>query len=218
MTELCSTMKNHGSDKGLDWHNYTVLYDHLFQDHKDSIANVFELGLGSQNTGVFQSTMKPGQGYNPGASHRGWRDYFINANVWGGDIDPDILFSEDRIECFQVDQTDPDSIKALWDNFPDDLKFDFILDDGLHTLEGATIFFENSIHKLAPQGIYLIEDVQGAWEDNYLDYFEDVSDNHGMDFEFYRLPYQHNTTDNNIIVICHKSCDKYFDLLDSFNA
>ena len=113
MTELCSTMKNHGSDKGLDWHNYTVLYDHLFQDHKDSIANVFELGLGSQNTGVFQSTMKPGQGYNPGASHRGWRDYFINANVWGGDIDPDILFSEDRIECFQVDQTDPDSIKAI---------------------------------------------------------------------------------------------------------
>jgi len=218
MTDLCTTMKQHGSDKGLDWHNYTLLYDHMFQTDKDNFTNVFELGLGSQNTGVFQSTMQQGMGYNPGASHRGWRDYFTKAKVWGADIDPEILFTEDRIECFQVDQTDPDSVKALWQNFPVDIKFDFMLDDGLHTLEGARVFFENSIHKLADDGVYIIEDIQGHWETDYVDYFNKVSDDHGMDFEFYRLPYTQNNTDNNLIIISPSSCDKYFDLLDSYSG
>ena len=71
MTDLCTTMKQHGSDKGLDWHNYTLLYDHMFQADKDNFTNVFELGLGSQNTEVFQSTMQQDMGYNPGASNRG---------------------------------------------------------------------------------------------------------------------------------------------------
>ena len=217
MTNLCNIMKSNGSDKGLDWHNYTLLYDHLFKDDVDNFENVFELGLGTQNTS-YQSFMKTGQGYNPGASQRGWREYFTKANIWGADIDPDILFDDDRIQCFQVDQTDPDSIAKLWNNFDSDTKFDLILDDGLHTLLGAKVFFENSIHKLTDNGVYIIEDVQGHQEDMYVNYFEQVSDQYGMDFVFYDLPYNRNTTDNNIILISPSSCDKYFDLLDSYDS
>ena len=36
-TELCEIMKRNGSDKGLGWHNYTVIYDFLFNSKRKEI-------------------------------------------------------------------------------------------------------------------------------------------------------------------------------------
>ena len=47
----------------------------------------------------------------PGASLRVWRDYFPNAIIYGADIDKDILFAEERIKTFYIDQLDPVAIK-----------------------------------------------------------------------------------------------------------
>lgn len=44
---------------------------------------------------------------------RVWRDYFPNADVYGADIDKDVLREEQRIKTSHVDQTNEGSIKML---------------------------------------------------------------------------------------------------------
>ena len=66
----------------------------------------------------------------PGASLRVWRDYFPGANIFGADIDQDILFSENRVETFYLDQTSKESIDAMWRAIKIS-DFDLIIDDGL---------------------------------------------------------------------------------------
>lgn len=55
-TELCSIMQKYGSDKGHSqnkgWHNYTTLYSSLFTPIRNKEINIFELGLGTNNTDV----------------------------------------------------------------------------------------------------------------------------------------------------------------------
>ena len=35
-TDLCHIMTNNGSDKGNNWHNYTIYYDSIFFNIKDA--------------------------------------------------------------------------------------------------------------------------------------------------------------------------------------
>ena len=85
---------------------------------REEISNLLEIGLGSNNTDLVSSMGKEGK---PGASLRAFRDFCINAEVIGADIDKRILFKEDRIKTFYVDQTNNSSL----DNFKD--KFCLIL-------------------------------------------------------------------------------------------
>ena len=91
-----------------------------------------------------------------------WRDYFPNAEIYGADIDKDILFKSERIKTFHVDQLDPSSLEKMWKNINVD-NFDIIIDDGLHTLEAGICMFENSFNKLRNGGIYIIEDVDPSY-------------------------------------------------------
>ncbi len=159
ITPLCGIMNTFGSDKGdggkQGTHNYTTLYYALFKRVRFEPLYIFELGLGTNNTDV-PSNMGPlGQ---PGASLRGWREYFPNAQIYGADIDDRVLFQEDRIQTFACDQTDPQSIEQLWSNFPT-TSFDILIEDGLHTFDANVCFFEHSIHKVKPEGVYIIEDI-----------------------------------------------------------
>lgn len=151
-------MDKYGSDKGprvgnTTHHTYTPVYHELFKEMTDRALNVFELGLGTNNVN-FPANMGPNG--RPGASLRGWRDYFPNSSIYGGDIDKDILFEEDRIRTTYCDQTNPSVVRSMWESLPD---MDIIIDDGLHTFEANVTFFENSIHKLKPTGIFIIEDI-----------------------------------------------------------
>jgi hypothetical protein len=161
-TKLCEFMNAYGSDKGTSGGagNYTKLYNLLFKDIANNIKNVFEVGLGSNNIDV-PSNMGPNG--IPGASLRAWKAYFPNAKIYGADIDNKILFEEERIRTFFVDQYDENSIKDLWNNF-EGIEFDIMLDDGIHDVawtdnSGNINFFKNSIHKLKKSGFYIIEDV-----------------------------------------------------------
>ena len=116
---------------------------------------VFECGLGTNNPD-FQSNMTVNG--MPGASLRVWRDYFKNAQIYGADIDKDILFQEDRIKTYYVDQLNTPSIENMWKNIGIN-NFDIIIDDGLHTSDANVNLFINSINKLKKNGIYIIEDV-----------------------------------------------------------
>ena len=154
-TPLCEIMINQGSDKGGGWHNYTLVYNELLKSIKNKAKNVFELGLGTTNLHL-PSNM--GANGTSGASLKGWREYFTKANIFGADIDSEILFEEDRIKTFYCDQTSPESIGELWSKF-DSVQFDFLLEDGLHTYDANICFFENSIHKVKKGGLYVIEDI-----------------------------------------------------------
>ena len=176
MHALCDL---HGSDKGsalassprYPWppHTYADYYALRFGPAREKIQSVFECGVGTGNFG-FPANM--GKAYEPGASLRVWRDYFPNATVYGADIDADVLFSEERISTVFVDQTDESSINAMWSRIPIN-EFDLIVDDGLHEFRAGICLFENSSHRLARTGVWVIEDVTLSDAREYLAYFED---------------------------------------------
>lgn len=162
---LESLFSIHGSDKGWDgtshtpfaWapHNYADFYEFLFMARRNSVRTVVECGIGTNNTDVASNMTSTGK---PGASLRAWRDYFPHANIIGLDIDSRILFSEDRIQTFQVDQTDSEGVRRFWESSGIS-DVDIIIDDGLHTFEAGVSFFESSIERLHRAGIFIIEDV-----------------------------------------------------------
>ncbi len=160
-TELCEIMGRYGSDKGhinisSSPHNYTIFYYNLFKDIKNNNLRIFELGLGTNNINLPSNMGVDGK---PGASLYGWKEFFKNSNIFGADIDKNILFNTDRIKTFYCDQTNIDSIRNLWNEKELEENFDIIIEDGLHTFEANVCFFENSIHKLKKNGYYIIEDI-----------------------------------------------------------
>jgi hypothetical protein len=102
-----------------------------------------------------------------------WKDYFINSNIYGADIDKRILFSEDRIITDYMDQTNPKSVKDFWEKhniFPD-----IIIDDGLHEPHAAITLYENSIDRLKVGGVYIIENLVSHDLKFYYEYFGKTS-------------------------------------------
>lgn len=151
----------------------------MFAHCRESVRLVFECGLGTTNS-VFANNMGPAG--RPGASLRVWRDYFPNAIICGGDIDESILFSEERIRTFPVDQTSPLSVQRLWEAVGDS-GFDLIIDDGMHTFTAGSCLFENSFSRVRENGLYVIEDVAPADWDAYLRFFA----THGVHVELVRF-------------------------------
>ena len=144
----------HGSDKATS-HNYHLLYGTILRD-KDAIENIFELGLGTNQTDIV-STM--GAGGKPGASLRAFRDYCSNANVYGADIDKRILFKENRIQTYFVDQTDPKTFGDLLAELP--RTFDLVIDDGLHSPDANVESLRFGLGIVKKGGWVVIEDIAG---------------------------------------------------------
>ncbi len=176
--EIASLCDKYGSDKGevrqgehpYSWpsHNYSDFYSRIFWHCRNGVRNVFECGLGTNNPDLPSSMGILGK---PGASLRVWRDFFPNAMIYGADIDRDILFHENRIKTFYIDQLDPIAIENFWRTVDVDV-FDLMIDDGLHTFEAGSTLFLHSIDRLAPTGIYIIEDVSQKDLLCYQDFFK----------------------------------------------
>lgn len=169
---LSNLTKHYGSDKGSPvdddrsisgWqtHLYSDIYHMIFFGMRNSVQNVLEVGLGTNNEDVPSNMRSTG---SPGASLRAFRDYFPNACIYGADIDSRVLFEEDRIKTYYVDQTDKESIASMLWNIGVE-EFDIILDDGLHTAHAAINLLEHSFYKLKSNGIYIIEDVMYHWQE-----------------------------------------------------
>lgn len=165
-TSMCDLFQKNKSDKST-WHNYTTFYDCIFSKYIGKNINFFELGLGTNNLDV-PSNM--GSNGKPGASLYAFKEYFKNANIYGADIDKRILFQDDGIETYYVDQTNLDEVETLWSNFKN-LKFDIMIDDGLHEYSANITFFENSIRMLNDGGIYIIEDVTNDDFNKFTEYY-----------------------------------------------
>lgn len=168
----------YGSDKGSstediqhpsgwNFHKYTQIYDFILNGIRNTATDILECGIGTNNPNV-ESSM--GINGTPGASLRMWRDYFPNANIIGIDIDPGIMFKEERIETFVVDQADTRSINEFKNKI--DVKFDLILDDGLHAYHAQQNLFDNTFDLVKDGGLYIIEDC-GSSFDPLLNYLKD---------------------------------------------
>lgn len=140
----------HNSDKSSP-HRYHILYNVILKD-RENIKNVLEVGLGTNNPGII-STM--GVGGSPGASLRAFKEYLPNANIYGLDIDKDILFEEERIKTYFVDQTDARTFNQL--DLPND--FDLIIDDGLHSPNANLTTLLYGLTKVKIGGYVVIEDI-----------------------------------------------------------
>lgn len=161
-------------------HTFTDYYEQLFYGKELEVRHVLEIGIGTDNLDI---TSNMGPLAKPGASLRMWRDFFPNAIIYGADIDPNVLFSEERIKTYKLDQTNVDDIKEFYSNLQD-IKFDLIVDDGLHRFNAGTTLFLNSITQLSNTGTYVIEDVT---HDNLIKYESFFSDyNYNVKFiKFY---------------------------------
>ena len=194
-SSLAELMNHYGSDKGgkNNHHNYADYYSEIFFNKKNQVKNFLEIGLGTNNVN-FASNM--GNNGVPLASLRAWRDYFKNANIFGADIDKNILKNEDRIKTFYVDQTNSESIKELFNNIKQD-KFDVILEDGLHEYNANITFFENSINHLSEDGVYIIEDVYYKDQVKFINYFKNLNYN----FSLVDIFHKKNIANNCLIII-----------------
>jgi hypothetical protein len=150
--ELKRYLDTHGSDKAT-LHQYHYVYGPILMD-RIKISGVLEIGMGTNNTDVVSNM---GTGGRPGASLRAFRDYLEQAKIYGADIDQRILFADDRIETFFVDQTDPGSFVALGEQVPSDL--DLIIDDGLHSPSANIETLKFALSRIKPGGWVVIEDI-----------------------------------------------------------
>ena len=150
-SHLGEILANNRSDKSTG-HNYHILYSFILNKlGNESNLNVLEIGLGTNNPHLV-STM--GSHGKPGASLFAFREYLPNANIYGGDVDKDILFESERIKTCYVDQLD---LKTF--NVFENIKYDLIIDDGLHSI-GAnfnTLLF--ALNNLNEKGWIVIEDI-----------------------------------------------------------
>jgi hypothetical protein len=137
-------------------HTYTPVYDKLLRDKK--VTNFLEIGIGNVPLMGFC-----GPEYSPGASLRMWRDYFPEATIYGCDIESSVLFEEDRIKTFWVDQS---STKELETCVPD-IQYDVILDDGSHIFEHMKTSFDALWPRVAPGGLYIIEDTNTSMFEDF---------------------------------------------------
>lgn len=147
-----------GSDKSTV-HDYHKLYGKILDDINHPYL-IFEIGLGTNNVDIVSNMGRLGK---PGASLRAFRESYPNAMIYGADFDKRILFNEDRISTFFVDQTSPLTFESLYENIPDE--FDLMIDDGLHSISANLNSLKFFMTKIRVGGYIVIEDIKIQTQD-----------------------------------------------------
>lgn len=147
----------YGSDKNLS--GYTPYYVEIFESIREKKIELLEIGIGTviQHAPSSMANTRI-KNYKPGASLRSWQEYFPNAKIFGGDIQLDTQFEEDRIKTFLFDSTK----KFECDVTLQDMMFDIIIDDGWHSYEAQLNTFDNLFSRVKKGGYYVIEDIESG--------------------------------------------------------
>ena len=154
MKELTLVADKYITDKGSlynEAHRYTEFYDQFFQKFKCSHPTILEIGIAS------------------GGSLRAYRDYYHNkCGIIGLEYNPELLFNEDCIHTFQIDQGSRDMLKDFRNRAIElNDMCDIIIDDGSHENEHQQLSLYYMKDLLRSGGIYIIEDLHTfSWEDD----------------------------------------------------
>ena len=153
---LLDLVDNSKTDKNTV-HSYLPLYQTLLKSKKETARNILEVGIGDF-------------GAKNGGSIKLWRDYFKNATIYGLDILPksrvmDELLNDPRVIMFT--ETNAYDTNFFTANFLNkNIKCDFMLDDGPHTLQSMTQFIRLYSQIMTEDGVLIVEDVQSMdWLD-----------------------------------------------------
>jgi hypothetical protein len=79
--------------------------------------------------------------------------------IFGADIDKRILFHDERIETFFVDQTDSATFSKLEKSIPSNL--DLVIDDGLHAPNANLETLKFGLKKIKIGAWVVVEDIAG---------------------------------------------------------
>lgn len=166
-------------------HSYLPLYQQLLINKKESAKNVLEIGI------------------YKGGSIKLWNDFFTNANVYGLDImnienvwesiknNPNIILHT------SVNAYDNDFFITHFLN--KNIKCDFMLDDGPHSLESMKQFIKLYSQIMTDDGILIIEDVQ-SWD--WIDILKNEVPEHLKQFiKVYDLRQNKNRYDDIVFTI-----------------
>jgi cephalosporin hydroxylase len=138
---------NSRTDKNTD-HSYLPLYQKLLIKKKETAKNVLEIGI------------------SHGGSIKLWSDFFTNAQIYGLDI---MNINNVWNDIKHKNITLYTSIDSYDNNFfithflNKNIKFDFMLDDGPHSLESMKQFIKLYSQIMTNDGILIIEDIQ-SWD------------------------------------------------------
>jgi hypothetical protein len=141
----------YGSDKANN--GYHNIYGPILKN-RDEITGVLEIGMGTNNTDVVSNMGLWGY---PGASLKAFRDFLKSAMIFGADIDKRILFKDERIETFFVDQTDSVAFTELGKSILSDL--DLVIDDGLHSPNANIETLRFGLTKIRIGAWVVVEDI-----------------------------------------------------------
>jgi hypothetical protein len=156
LQELAGNLNGY-TDKGTT-HSYLELYNQLLFKIRDTALNVLEVGIGNWDT------------KNNGASILLWLKFFKKSNIYAIDIIkekyviPEII-NNDRIKLFcSTNAYDLNFVQKELSG----IEFDFMLDDGPHTLQSQKDFIKLYSSLLSSKGVLIIEDVQNILDFNEL--------------------------------------------------
>jgi hypothetical protein len=145
---LSNLIDNNRTDKDT-LHSYLDTYETLFSPKRESSKNILEIGI-----------------FN-GGSIKLWKDYFVDANIYGLDImHIDNVWKKIKNDKRIILHT---SINAYNDNFfkktflDKNIKCDILIDDGPHTLDSMKKFITLYSQIMTDDGILIIEDIQ-SWD------------------------------------------------------
>jgi len=159
LTASKKTLNNLANKYRLDkvlTHNYIPGYEKMFKYIRYKIKNLLEIGIGSVENN--QMCHVSSIGYKTGNSLKCWEEYFPNAHIYGIDIYAHSELNKDRIMTFVANQNNDQNLKSVIDKINSPL--DIIIDDGSHRGQHQVFSFMYLNKYLAPNGIYVIEDVQ----------------------------------------------------------
>ena len=154
--ELSALFTANGSDKSTH-HDYHLAYGSLLNERRTQPTRLLEIGIGTNNPAII-STM--GISGKPGASLRAFRDFLPRGRIFGADIDSSILFHDQRIETYFIDQTRSETFLDLQKQIGGEL--DVIIDDGLHAADANLATMTFALRSLKSDRLFVVEDIARA--------------------------------------------------------
>ncbi len=143
-----------GSDKGSVKHRYTELYQMLFLPYRTRPIAFLEMGL---QIGGPEHGESADRATTDLPSVRMWLEYFPKAQVHGLDVSDFGWFKDKRFTFHRCDMDDRASVARAAQSMP---TFDIIIDDASHASHHQQNAFLELFPKLAPGGLYVIEDLR----------------------------------------------------------
>ena len=180
ITPLCKLAEKYGTNKCLAvGDHYTLFYYRLMKARRRTVKKVLEMGVGCP-------AEMPLPNYRSGASLKMWRDFFPNAQIYGGDILPEAMVTgEPRITTYLMDETKPEDLAWLIRETGPDI--DLFVDDAQHFPDVQAELAIHLIPLLSKKTIYIIEDLPNPWR------VAELLDAAGIGYEYVRFQHKaHN--------------------------